>query len=392
MKNEIAKISTLLLAIIFSTTGYFGSLTVTVLVASEVMTNQLFVGLPMALAVGGSIIGTKIIGYLSQKFSMLQSLVGAYFIGSLGGVILFLSIIYDSTILLIFGALFLGVGQSATLQTRYFASFIVSSEFKTVALSFAVWVSAFGSIFGPNSVGLFSDFFAEIFNSALIVGYILAFTGMVTAGSILFFFTSKDSDLRKKNTVQTKKDVEQSGGSSNSLSSILIVNHVIMVLIMSATPLHLRDLGENISTIGTIISVHTLGMFFFAPFIGKFVDKVGIEIPAKIGSIIMLTSCLLTLASKSVLYLGFGLFLLGLGWNFTYIATSSAISSYSSKYSTDLNIRSDMYVFAGSASTQLLLGFSYFNLGYRIITSVGLVVSLWLILKTQKLKEITKSI
>jgi len=392
VKNEIAKISTLLLAIIFSTTGYFGSLTVTVLVASEVMTNQLFVGLPMALAVGGSIIGTKIIGYLSQKFSMLQSLVGAYFIGSLGGVILFLSIIYDSTILLIFGALFLGVGQSATLQTRYFASFIVSSEFKTVALSFAVWVSAFGSIFGPNSVWLFSDFFAEIFNSALIVGYILAFTGMVTAGSILFFFTSKDSDLRKKNTVQTKKDVEQSGGSSNSLSSILIVNHVIMVLIMSATPLHLRDLGENISTIGTIISVHTLGMFFFAPFIGKFVDKVGIEIPAKIGSIIMLTSCLLTLASKSVLYLGFGLFLLGLGWNFTYIATSSAISSYSSKYSTDLNIRSDMYVFAGSASTQLLLGFSYFNLGYRIITSVGLVVSLWLILKTQKLKEITKSI
>ena len=127
MKNEIAKISSLLLAIIFSTTGYFGSLTVTVLVASEVMSNQLFVGLPMALAVGGSIIGTKIIGYLSQKFSMLQSLVGAYFIGGLGGVILFLSIIYDSIILLVFGALILGVGQSATLQTRYFASFIVKA-------------------------------------------------------------------------------------------------------------------------------------------------------------------------------------------------------------------------------------------------------------------------
>ena len=392
MKNEIAKISSLLLAIIFSTTGYFGSLTVTVLVASEVMSNQLFVGLPMALAVGGSIIGTKIIGYLSQKFSMLQSLVGAYFIGGLGGVILFLSIIYDSIILLVFGALILGVGQSATLQTRYFASFIVSSEFKTVALSFAVWVSAFGSIFGPNSVGLFSDFFAEIFNSELIVGYILAFTGMVSAGSILFFFTSKDSDLRMKNTVQTRKDVEQSDRGANSLSSILVVNHVIMVLIMSATPLHLRDIGENISTLGNIISAHTLGMFFFAPFIGKFVDKVGIEIPAKIGSVIMLTSCLLTLTSSDVLYLGFGLFLLGLGWNFTFIATSSAIASYSSKYSTDLNIRSDMYVFAGSACTQLLLGFSYFNLGYKTIASVGVVVSLWLILKTQKLNEITKSI
>jgi hypothetical protein len=35
-----------------------------------------------------------------------------------------------------------------------------------------------------------------------------------------------------------------------------------MVLIMSATPLHVKDIGETIKLVGTIISYHTLGMFF----------------------------------------------------------------------------------------------------------------------------------
>ena len=138
MINELLRISTLLLAIIFSTIGYFGSLTVTALVAIDVIPNQLFVGLPMAIAVGGGIMGTKIIGYLSKKYSMLQSLVGAYFVGCLGGVILFLSILYDSTTLILIGSFVLGVGHSATLQTRYFASFVVPRAYKNVALSVAV--------------------------------------------------------------------------------------------------------------------------------------------------------------------------------------------------------------------------------------------------------------
>ena len=63
MKSEIIKISSMLFAIIFSTIGYFGSVTVTVLVASEVISNQLFVGFPMAITVVGSIVGTKLIGF-----------------------------------------------------------------------------------------------------------------------------------------------------------------------------------------------------------------------------------------------------------------------------------------------------------------------------------------
>ena len=53
-------------------------------------------------------------------------------------------------ILLMIGALILGFGQSATLQSRYAASFVASKKFKATALSLAVWFSVFGSVFGPR--------------------------------------------------------------------------------------------------------------------------------------------------------------------------------------------------------------------------------------------------
>ena len=61
MLKELSKIFSLLLAIIFSTTGYLASLTITALVASEVMPSQLFVGVPNAITVGGALIGAKMI-------------------------------------------------------------------------------------------------------------------------------------------------------------------------------------------------------------------------------------------------------------------------------------------------------------------------------------------
>ena len=130
-------------------------------------------------------------------------------------------------------------------------------------------------------------------------------------------------------------------------------------------PQNSRDIGESIGAVGNIISLNTLGMFFFAPIIGKIVDVIGVQKTALVGSLLVLLSCILTLFYTSIFFLGLGLFFLGLGWNFTFISISSAISFFSTKYSSDLNIRSDMYVFAGSAFTHLILGFSYFNLGYR---------------------------
>ncbi len=390
MISESRKISGLLLSVAFSSIGFIAAITVTVLAAREVSSNPLFLGFPNAVGVGGAFIGTQMFYKISKKYSRLAALSITFFIGAIGSVVLFYSLIIDSFTLLMIGALILGFGQSATLQSRYAASFIASKNFKATALSLAVWFSVFGSVFGPRLVSLYSEYFNELFNSELIVGYIVAMVGMLFASASVITFTSSNSLLRKpaeteENNVQKLSNTKKDG---NILTLLLVLNHFTMVVIMSATPLHVQDIGETVQLVGVIISYHTLGMFLLSPILGNYVDRYGYRRFTYIGTGILFISCLIAFINSGPTALKIGLYLLGLGWNFNYVAISSAISKFSIKYKSPLNIKSDSFVFLGSFTAHMTLGLSYLLIGYRGLVTVGMLVSLYLFLNLKNLKKL----
>ena len=195
MYSEIKNIFSILLSVAFSSIGFIAAITVAALSVREVSTNPYLVGFPNALGVGGAFVGTQIYDFLSKNYSRLIALSNTFFIGGLGGVLLVFSLVADSFLLLLVGAFILGIGQSATLQSRYAASYVASENYKATALSLAVWFSVFGSIFGPSLVGQYSELFQERFNSELIVGYFLAAGGMIIAGLCLYLFSGKETKL-----------------------------------------------------------------------------------------------------------------------------------------------------------------------------------------------------
>ena len=389
MFNEIKKISSLLLSVAFSSIGFIASITVTVLAAREVSSNPLFVGFPNAVGVGGAVIGTRMIYLISKSNSQLNALAFTFLIGAFGGAIMFYSLVLDSFLLLLLGAFILGIGQSATLQTRYAASFVAGANFKATALSLAVWFSVFGSVFGPRMVGSYSNFFENIFNSDLIVGYVIALVGMLFAAASLLTFTSKKSILRSPSDLENESsDQSSKRKNGNLLSLLLVLNHFTMVVIMSATPLHIQDIGETVQLVGIIISYHTLGMFLFSPILGNYVDKYGYKKFTYVGTVILFISCLITLINSEPTALKIGLYLLGLGWNFNYVAISAAISKFSTKYRTPLNIKSDSFVFLGSFVAHTSLGLSYLLIGFKGLSFVGIAVSIFLFYNLKNLNKL----
>ena len=389
MVKDIKNILSLLISVGFSSIGFIAAITVTALAAREVSDNPLFVGFPNALGVGGGVLGTQIYYFLSKKYSRYVSLSITFFVGGLGGLISLYSLIIDSFSLLLVGAFILGIGHSATLQTRYAASFVSSDKFKATSLALAVWFSVFGSVFGPRLVSSYSNFFYNLYGSDLIVGYVIAMFGMSIAGLAITTLTSKSSLLRQAQL----KDLNISNDSTrykdgNLLSLLLVLNHFVMVVVMSATPLHVKDIGETVQLVGVIISYHTLGMFLLSPILGKLVDKYGFRNFTFIGSGILLISCSLTFFNSSPIYLKIGLYLLGLGWNFNYVALSDAISKFTIKYQTPLNIKSDSLVFVGSFIAHSSLGISYLVIGYSGLSLVGIIVSFYLFLNLKKLSRI----
>ena len=384
MIQEVKKIFHLLLSVAFSSTGFIAAVTITVLAAREVSSNPYLIGFPNAVGVAGAVIGTQMFDRMSQKFSKNRALSNTFLIGSLGGLVQISSLIIDSFTLLLIGAFILGIGQSAALQTRYVASFVASESFKATALSLAVWFSVFGSIFGPRLVGEYSAVFENWLGSDLIVGYFIATFGMFLAGLSVLLFSQKDSALNKKLVIEKSLKLSELDSTARLLTKILVLNHFVMVLIMSATPLHVKDIGETIKLVGTIISYHTLGMFLLSPILGKLVDKYGSKLFAIIGSLILILSCVVSLFNTNILFLKFGLYLLGLGWNFTYIAISSAISNYSISNGINLNIKSDSLVFVGSSVAHISLGFTYLNFGYSNLIYFGLLIGGYLLFSVKK--------
>jgi MFS family permease len=384
MISEVKKIFHLLLSVAFSSTGFIAAVTITVLAAREVSSNPYLIGFPNAVGVAGAVIGTQMFDRMSQKYSKNKALSNTFLIGSLGGLVQISSLIIDSFILLLIGAFILGIGQSAALQTRYVASFVASESFKATALSLAVWFSVFGSIFGPRLVGEYSAVFENWLGSDLIVGYFIATFGMFLAGLSVLLFSQKDSALNKKLVIEKSLKLSELDSTARLLTKILVLNHFVMVLIMSATPLHVKDIGETIKLVGTIISYHTLGMFLLSPILGKLVDKYGSKLFAVIGSLILILSCVVSLFNTNILFLKIGLYLLGLGWNFTYIAISSAISNYSISNGINLNIKSDSLVFVGSSIAHISLGFTYLNFGYSNLIYFGLIIGGYLLFSVKK--------
>ena len=379
MSSELKKIYNLLLSVGFSSIGFIAAITVTTLAVREVTTNPYLVGIPNALGVGGAFIGTQIFEYIQNKYSRMSALAYTFFTGGLGGVICFLSLLANSFNLLILGAFILGIGQSATLQTRYASSFLVKEKFRATALSLAVWFSVFGSVFGPRLVGQYSSNFEKIFGSELIVAYFIATIGFVLAGLSVLGLTKQGSALRlsaASNKTNSKSKLDKT---AKQLTTLLVINHFVMVIIMASTPLHIQDIGESIQVVGTIISYHTLGMFVFSPVLGGIVDRIGSKKISIAGGFILLASCIFALNSKDIFLLHVSLFLLGLGWNFNFVSISSEISKYSIAKNTNLNIQSDSFVFVGSLIAQSSLGLTYTFIGFNGLVIFGIFCAVYLL-------------
>jgi MFS family permease len=75
-----------------------------------------------------------------------------------------------------------------------------------------------------------------------------------------------------------------------------------------------------------VIAAHTLGMYAFAILSGRLTDRWGRGPVIIAGSIILVLSCLMAAPSTALAPLLASLFLLGLGWNFAYVAGSTLLT------------------------------------------------------------------
>lgn len=317
-----------------------------VLLAGEVTDSEAWAGLARtASTLGAALLGLPL-GNLAARSGRRAALATGWWIAAGGSALLVVAAQGNLIVPLFIGLLMIGAGSAAGLQSRFAATDLADPNQKAKALSLIVWVGTLGSVLGPN-LGVPGRAIGEHTGLNVYAGaFLIAATALALAGVVVFVWLRPDPVLILQQEARERQDGAASAVSEGSpgrtgrmLAEIrsnrqarfaliaILTAQIVMVSIMTMTPVHLAHHGDSITVIGLTISLHVAGMYAFAPVVGVLTDHFGSRSTIIIGISILIASALMGVFRPDATgWIVASLILLGVGWSFVNVAASALFS------------------------------------------------------------------
>lgn len=265
--------------------------------------------------------------------------IGAAFAIS-GAILVILSATIRFFPLLLLGIFLLGAGSATGLQARFAATDIPITGKTGRSIGLVVWATTVGAVTGPNLFGP-GEYLGHLLGMPTLTGPFLFTVAAQILSTCIFWFGLKPDPLKYAQQLQVDAGKQKHKISINSALATLKQNplaryavlsialsHMVMVSVMSMTPVHMQDLGYDIVVVGFTISLHIAGMYALSPVMGILADKVG-KIPMIVIGQLTYLAALATagFGSENRWLVTIGLTLLGLGWSASTVAGSALLAS-----------------------------------------------------------------
>ena len=318
-------------------TGYIAAITVGTLVAADIRGDATLGGVPTAAATVGTATAAGLLSGLMLRVGRRAGLIGGLSVGLVGAVLAVAAVIGESILLLLLASALTGFANGVSNLGRYVAADLVPQERRASAIGTVVWGSTIGAVSGPNLVAPAGAAAESIGLPPLAGAYVLTVVFIGLAAVLAFALLRPEPyALADRSALEMRPDGEVAPSVRSILarSSVLValvtlvIGQVVMVLIMTMTPIHLADHGHGLATVGFVLSAHTFGMFALSPISGRLTDR--------FGSLAVIAAGLSTLAAAGFLaafappdggiLLTLALFLLGYGWNLGFVAGSTLLT------------------------------------------------------------------
>jgi MFS family permease len=370
-------------------TGYIAAVTVGTLVAADFSGGAALGGLPTATTTIGTAIAASLIALVMLRWGRRLGLLLGLAVGILGGAIVFVSVLAASIPLLLLGSALTGFANAAGNLGRYIAADMSVPERRASAIGLVVWGTTVGAVIGPNLTAPAGAIAVSLGLPELAgpYGVTVIFIGLAW---LLAAILLKPEPYALADASALPAVTDQHGQVA-SLPAILarpsvavalvslVAAQVVMVLIMTMTPLHLIAHGHGLATVGFVLSAHTFGMFGLSPISGRLTDRFGAPLVIASGLAgLALAALLAALAPPDGGFLlTFALFLLGYGWNLCFVAASSLVSQgLSLAERTRVQGIADALTWGTAAFASLASGLVVAAASYTVLGFVGIGLTL----------------
>jgi MFS family permease len=376
-------------------TGHIAAVTVTTIVAEDLAGSTIWTGVPGAGVVLGSALGATLLSRLMVARGRRAGLTMGYVVGLLGAAIATAAVVSRSLPLLLVGMALIGFGNSSNQLSRYVAADLFPAARRASAIGLVVWGATFGAVVGPNLVEWAGKLGEGVGLPALAGAYLLPVV-FVTAAAVLSFVMLRPDPYELAEHDEDALAIAAAGQVPlirvlrrphvPAAIAALVAGQVVMVLVMTMTPLHMTEHGHGLGAVGLVISGHTFGMFALSPLSGRLTDRFGSPTVVLGGLILVAASAILSAVAPPdggpLLFLA--LFLLGYGWNLGFVAGSAMLThGLSLAERTRLQGLTDSLIWSSAAAASLGSGVVMAVAGFTALGVLGaglVVVPTWLVL------------
>lgn len=332
-KLQNRTLSALVSAQLFTGAGISAGIVVGALLAEDIFGSTSAAGVPATVFTIGSAIAALTVGMISQKYGRRIGLSAGYIVSALGAAGVVAAAELDSIPLFIASLFLYGAAFSTNLQARYAGADLARPEARATAVSIVLVATTVGAVIAPNLTELTGDWMVQLDLPRLAGPFLLSAVVLSFASLLLTVLLRPDPLLTAR---ALALETPAAGGADEEgdrrgvrvAVAVMVVTQLVMVAIMTMTPIHMRDHGHSLSDTGMVISLHIAAMFLPSPITGIAVDRFGRRPMIAASGIVLLAAGLLAAIAPadSMVLLSIALVLLGLGWNFGLIAGTALIT------------------------------------------------------------------
>lgn len=321
----------------------------------------------LALAAGPS-------AFLVHKIGRKRAFTGGGLLTIVASLLAALALFVGSFVLFCLATTLIGVSAALVQQYRFAAADSVPPAIKGRAISFVLLGGVLTGVVGP-SLATFGRTWIE---GAEYAGSFFGMAGISLLAVGILSLTNLPKPEKKSSDV-----VPQSVGQLIRTRSVIVpvitgmASYSLMTLIMIATPLAMVIVcGHSKEAAATAIQWHIIAMFLPSFVTGHIISRIGARTTTGLGLTLILACALVALNGRSVMHFDIALILLGVGWNFSFIgSTTSLAAGYRQEDAARVQTINEQLVFGAMAIASISSGLLLQLVGWDAVLVLAIPVA-----------------
>lgn len=302
-------------------------LTLTGLTGYQLAPDKSLATLPFALITVAGATATYFASTLMQKVGRRRGFVLGALTGAIGGLISVWAVFVNAFWLFCIGTAAVGVFQAFAQYYRLAATDSEPDNRKARAISLVLAGGVIAAFIGP----LLAAWSANLFSALFAGSYLMVCLLGLTSAALLWlgYQDAFPEPLELHDHAQSSRKLLIIFRQPISLAALSnnIIGGVVMMFIMTATPLAAVASNHSISDGASIIQWHLVGMYAPSLFAGRLITLFGLPLVLFLGMALIASCGLIAQFSDSLTAFYVALLFLGVGWNFMFVGGTTLLTS-----------------------------------------------------------------